>query len=62
MYCKRTMHRIMDVLPRSQRIELNSLGGQEMRAAGHQGMFGDARESAKKFLEHAPDTKAKALA
>jgi enoyl-CoA hydratase/carnithine racemase len=62
MYCKRTMLRILDVLPRSQRIELNTLGGQEMRAAGHRGMFGDAKESALNFLQHVPNTKAKELA
>ena len=34
MYSKKIMHRILKVLPRDQRLELNTLGNQEMRAAG----------------------------
>jgi enoyl-CoA hydratase/carnithine racemase len=58
MYCKRVMHRILNVLPRDQRIELNTLGNQEMRAAGFRGMFGESRESALNFLKHEEGTKA----
>jgi enoyl-CoA hydratase/carnithine racemase len=58
MYAKRTMHRILNVLPRDQRIELNTLGGREMRAAGHRGMFSDSAGSAISFLNHGEGTKA----
>lgn len=61
MYTKRIMHRILKVLPRDQRIDLNTLGNQEMRAAGHRGMFGSAREGALAFLSHEEGTKATRL-
>ncbi len=58
MYSKKIMHRILKVLPRDQRLELNTLGNQEMRAAGFRGMFTDAPGSALSFLKHEADTKA----
>lgn len=58
MYAKRTIHKILNILPHDDRIETNSLMSSEMRADGHHGMFGGEGRSALAFIEKRSDSKA----
>ena len=57
-FSKRAIHRITDIPTHDARIEMNTLTGAQMRAEGHQGMFGGEERSALAFLSKESGTKA----